>query len=152
MKIYCRSESRKSIAQRAAEAVLPLSEESVSKFLDICVDYVPDIDVVRLEDVVNSIIVSKYVNYFRKASNDDYGAPPETYEDMVDYATRFKLVWVSKVAIHDGNIIVDIGTQFIDYVMSSYYYVCIDGNVVNEKASYKDFKTMSREGFSSYIN
>lgn len=152
MKIYCRSESRRSVAQRAAEASLSLSEESVSKFLDLCVENVPDIDVVGLKDVVNSIILSKYVNYFRKASNDDYGAPPETYEDMIQYAKMYRPVWVEKVAILDGNIVVDIGTHFIDYVMSSYYYVCINGNVVNEKASYKDFRAMSREGFSSYVN
>lgn len=147
MKIYCRSESRRSIAQRAAEAAISRSSESVSWLIDTCADHVPNIDVVRLKDVVNSIILSKYFNYFRKASNDEYGSPPETYEDMVEYANKYELVWVERVAIYDEDIVVNICTQFVDYIIYSYYYICLDGNIVNERASYQDFKATARKGF-----
>lgn len=118
------SVAAKKVAQLAVEDYKKSSE--AKKFEQKLREFDEDLPVDKIMSNLCHIIYNKYFNAYKRPNRgNDYLRPFSSEKDMIDYYNKYGAEEFSAydVKYRNGKVFVAVSTQFIDYIMYSYYVI-----------------------------
>lgn len=154
MKLYIRSSSATSqsaIAKKVAEYAVSKFSAELDSMKAAILDYDSTIPSDAVIQNIQDLIYKKYFSHFKKTSDrngdpEGYGLPPKDLDSCLEYVDKWlhrDLTVENIFRSKTGKVIVCIATQFIDYVMYSYYvvYDYETGSTDVTRAASRDFRS-----------